>query len=89
MPFYKVYEEPSDISGNFNMVKSIGQIDKNTDGLVTRAVVTLGAGDRRVAGGLIDLNGPLREFRTVRDLEKEFEDLHVADVEGQGMVVAN
>jgi hypothetical protein len=49
------------------------------DGVVTPAVVTLGAGDGRVVGGLIDLNGPLREFRTVRDLEKEFENLHVVD----------
>jgi ubiquitin len=79
MPFYKVYEEPSGISGDFEMIRSIGQIDEDMDGVVTPAVVTLGAGDGRVVGGLVDLNGPLREFRTVRDLEKEFENLHVVD----------
>jgi hypothetical protein len=80
MPFYKVYEEPSGVSGDFGKVKSVGQIDNNTDEVVTPTVVTLGAGDGRITGGLIDPDGPLREFRTLRDLEMELENLHFADL---------
>lgn len=83
LPFFKMYEEPSGISGDFSMVKSVGEIDGTEDKSVKPDVVVLGHGDGRKTGtayvGLVNPNGPLRAFRTMADLEKEFENVHVAN----------
>jgi hypothetical protein len=73
-PFFKMYEEPTGVAGDFSKVKSVAEIDQRTDGPVVPRVVDLGHGDGRVKGevnvGLANPNGPLRSFRTVADLEK-------------------
>jgi hypothetical protein len=83
-PFFKIYGEPSGISGDFSMVKSVGQIDKKWDKNVTPKVVTLGAGNGRLDSttlpvGLTNPNGPLREFRIIRDLDEAYSNYRVAD----------
>jgi hypothetical protein len=79
-PFFDIYEEPSGVSGDFSMVKSVGQIDKNQDDEITPGVVTLGAGGSTTLPiRLTNPNGPLCEFRTVRDLRKEYSSYHVAN----------
>ncbi|KAF2031589.1 hypothetical protein EK21DRAFT_99541 [Setomelanomma holmii] len=83
LPFVKLYEEPSGISGDFSMVKSIGEIEGKADNKVEPKVLHIGGGDTRESAvtapvGLINPNGPLREFRTKGDLEKEYDGYHVA-----------
>lgn len=85
LPFFKMYEEPSGISGTFGLVKSVGQIDNIKEEHVEPDVVVLGGGDGhkgKSAGvgtvGLTNPNGPMREFRTARDLKKEYSGYHVA-----------
>ena len=41
LPFYAMYEEPSGVSGDFSMVKSVAQIDGVKDGMVKPAVKRL------------------------------------------------
>jgi hypothetical protein len=72
-PFFKMYEEPSGISGNFGAVKSIAEIDKKKEDTVNPEIVSISS-----RGGLLNPLGPLREFRTVRDLKREYENCHVA-----------
>jgi len=47
-----MYEELSSVSGDFDAVKSIGQIDKKKDKEVIPTTVAIGAGDGSV--GAID-----------------------------------
>lgn len=82
-PFFKMYEEPSGISRDFSLVKSVGEIDGIEDEVVKPNTVIIGqrGGRNRTAPatGLVNPNGPLREFRTMRDLEEEFGNVNVAD----------
>lgn len=78
-PFFDMYEEPSGISGDFGKVESIGQIDKKNDGVVTPKVVKIGTQAAQVPVGLTNPNGPLRDFRTVGDLEREYGEYHVVE----------
>ena len=78
LPFFKMYEELSGISGNFNMVKSVAEIDENVQDGVTPKVVDIGSTVEQAPVDLVNPNGPLRDFRTVRDLEKELKGYHVA-----------
>jgi len=79
-PFFKVYEEPSGISGDFSLVKSVGEIDNTVDKAVEPDTVVLGQGDGRknTPTGLANPMGPLKELRTARDL-KEYDGYHVAN----------
>jgi len=77
-PFFKISEEPSGISGNFSMVKSVGQIDGKKDENITPKVVEIGTQAAQVSVGLTNPNGPLREFRTVGDLNMEHKGRHFA-----------
>lgn len=70
----KLYEEPSAIHGNFDKVKSIAQIDEDEDMEVKPRTVAI----NRPPVGLAKPHGPLREFRTVADLKKQLEQVHVA-----------
>jgi hypothetical protein len=72
-PFFKMYEEPSGIFGNFSAVKSIAELDKKEEDTVKPKTVPISS-----SVGLINPYGPLREFRTVRDLKREYESYHVA-----------
>ncbi|KAF2128768.1 integral membrane protein [Dothidotthia symphoricarpi CBS 119687] len=85
LPFFKMYEEPSGISGDFGLVKSVAQIDETEEEEVKPNVIFIGHGDGRKADsdpvptvGLTNPNGPLREFRTLCDLVKEYGGYHVA-----------
>ncbi|KAF2865627.1 integral membrane protein [Massariosphaeria phaeospora] len=84
LPFYSFYEEPSGIYGDFSMVKSVAQIDGEEEEHVKPKVVQLRHGNSRNTGavpvqvGLTNPNGPLREFRTIHDLEKQLSGYHVA-----------
>ncbi|TKX20298.1 putative ubiquitin family protein-2 [Elsinoe australis] len=71
-PFFKVYEEPSGITGKFGGVKSIGQIDGIMDGHVVPNTVALGTGDSRrkkdiTQVSLLNPLGPLLSFRPRRN----------------------
>jgi hypothetical protein len=85
-PFFKMYEEPSGISGDFSLVKSVGEIDNIKDKVVKPNTVVIGhrGGHERAAPpppatGLANPNGPLREFRTVHHLKREYSGYHVAN----------
>jgi hypothetical protein len=73
-PFFKLYEELSSISGNFSQVKSVAEIDGKPENVVTPRVVGIGS---QVPIGLVNPNGPLREFRTAKDLKREYDGYHV------------
>jgi hypothetical protein len=64
LPFFRMYEEPSG-----GPVKSIARIDKKGEEDIRPKLVPI---------GLINPLGPLREFRTVRDLKKVYSGYHVA-----------
>ncbi|KZM25153.1 uncharacterized protein EKO05_0008478 [Ascochyta rabiei] len=74
LPFFKMYEELSSIYGNFADVKSVAQIDDEQDVEVKPTTVAIGG--RPV--GLANPGGPLREFRTLADLKKQLESVHIA-----------
>jgi hypothetical protein len=67
-------EELSGISGNFSQVKSVAEIDGKTEDLVTPRVVGIGS---QVPVGLVNPKGPLRDFRTAKDLKREYDGYHV------------
>jgi len=81
LPFFDMYEEQSNVSGDFDKVKSIGQIDKTKDNTVKPRLVAIKAPPayenlRTMVDdpdGLLDPVGPLREFRTVTDLRSDVE----------------
>ncbi|KAF7448574.1 integral membrane protein [Pyrenophora tritici-repentis] len=77
LPFYDLYEEQSGISGDFSMIKSIGQIDHKEDDTATPKIVKIGEQATQLRVGLTNPNGPLRGFRTASDLKKEYEGFHV------------
>lgn len=71
-PFFKMYEESSGISGDFGAVKSVAEIDKKAEASVNPSLVNITS---RV--GLTNPWGPLRPFRTVKDLKDEYSGYHV------------
>ncbi|KAH3971319.1 hypothetical protein HBH70_016400 [Parastagonospora nodorum] len=73
LPFFKMYEEPSGIHGNFSAVKSVAAIDKTKEKGVDPRTVRISS-----SVGIINPNGPLSRFRTARDLEKKYSGYHVA-----------
>lgn len=73
-PFFKMYEEPSGIYGNFGAVKSIAEIEKTQEGaIVPTRIVPISS-----SLGLANPNGSLRKFRTAGELLKEYGGYHVA-----------
>ncbi|KAF1952077.1 integral membrane protein [Byssothecium circinans] len=76
-PFFNLYEEPSGVSGEFSIVKSVAEMTGIKEEYVEPEVVSIGR-SRAAVEGLINSNGPLRAFRTVSDLEKEHSGYHVA-----------
>lgn len=78
LPFYKLCEEPSGIFGDFSLVKSIAQINGEMEQIVTPDTVEISSMTAQRPVGLTNPNGPLRELRTLRDLMREFERLHIS-----------
>ncbi|ORY15386.1 hypothetical protein BCR34DRAFT_598373 [Clohesyomyces aquaticus] len=88
LPFFSMCEEPSGISGSatFAGMKSVLQLEKFEDEKIKPAVIPLTSNKAPIpAVGLTNPNGPLREFRTVADLEKQFASYNTAvtDLEKQ------
>lgn len=92
-PFFSIYEESSDVHGNFSKVKSVAELDGKTDAIVKPHVVQLAASGRRATqeyeelkkivedeSGLLDPAGPLTTFRTVEDLRKEVKEMSIAKI---------
>jgi hypothetical protein len=82
-PFFKMYEEPSGVSGDFSKVKSVAEIEKRSDAKVVPRVVKPGGHKmvkRGVDIGVANPYGPLRPFRTVADLEEEMAKCDISDV---------
>ncbi|KAF2118753.1 integral membrane protein [Lophiotrema nucula] len=85
LPFFKLYEEPSGISGDFSLVKSVAQIDGVKNEEVKPKVKAISKKRDRdgnlaasKSAGITNAKGMLREFRNLTDLEKEFENYQVA-----------
>ncbi|KAH6642766.1 integral membrane protein [Boeremia exigua] len=74
LPFFKLYEEPSAVHGNFASVKSIAQIDQSEDAHVTPRTVDI----NKAPVGIINPHGPLRPFRTAADLKNELQSVNSA-----------
>lgn len=84
LPFFDMYEEQSNVRGDFSSVKSIGEIDKKKDDVVKPRLITIRSAGRQASpaymnlktmvddpDGLLDPIGPLREFRTITDLQED------------------
>jgi len=83
-PFFKMWEEPSATSGDFDVVKTVSELDGQSDTFIEppRLVHLDATGTRVVVGsdlceatavvddpdGLLDPSGPLRPVRTRHDL---------------------
>jgi len=77
MPFFKLYEEPNDVYGLLSGVLSVAQIEDDKDEEVEPNTVEINSPE--VSVGLTNPNGPLREFRTVAELEKQMARVHIAE----------
>jgi hypothetical protein len=72
-PFFKMYEEPTGVHGDFSKVKSLATLNKDSE-----ATVWLTNAPIKHPTRVSNPNGPLRPFRTVRDLMEEYSGYHVA-----------
>jgi hypothetical protein len=75
-PYYKMYEEPSGIHGNFELVKSVGQIAGrvgNKAGAEAPRTVNIGEDQK-----IVNPQGPLQVLHSVSALEAALEDYHIA-----------
>ncbi|KAF1918063.1 hypothetical protein BDU57DRAFT_586584 [Ampelomyces quisqualis] len=72
LPFYKKYEEPSGISADFCAGKSVAEVETIKEETAVPRTVTLRS--RQITNP----NGPLRAFRTVRNLKDKLGGNHVA-----------
>lgn len=77
LPFFKLYEEPSTVHGNFDQVLSVAQMDEQEEEKVEPMTIAIGKKEEGV--GLVNPEGPKLPFRTARDLSEEVERVHVVD----------
>ncbi|KAF1979228.1 hypothetical protein BU23DRAFT_563445 [Bimuria novae-zelandiae CBS 107.79] len=72
MPFFKMYEEPSGVCGDFGAVKSVAQLDGVEKVVVEPRVVEIYKNYALVLRftGLVNPMGPMLPFRTKNDLKK-------------------
>lgn len=73
-PFFKHYEEPSEVHENFAQVKFVAEIENRTEEHVSPKIVpTFDAGTNTVIApvGLMNPAGPLQPFRTAHCLDNE------------------
>lgn len=69
LPFFKLYEEPSNVHGAFNAVKSIAQIEGREEKNVKPRTIAINA--PRV--GLVNPLGPALPFRTLADMKAQLQ----------------
>lgn len=68
LPFFEIYEEPSNVHGQFDKVKSVARIKGEEDEDVKPRTV-----------GIVNPSGPLRPFRSVADLIADLRRKHTAN----------
>lgn len=76
-PFFTIYEEPSDVEGNFSNIKSVGQIDKFVDPDVEpklKKVIDFTVNNQQ---SKLDSSGG--RFWNTRDSREEFRDVSVLE----------
>ncbi|CAJ2509103.1 Uu.00g141290.m01.CDS01 [Anthostomella pinea] len=85
-PFFRMYEEPTDVSGRFGAVRSVntldidrGLVDDDESSVKPRIVDLRNPGRVDLSTvedphGLVDPAGPLLDFRPLAELEQELED---------------
>jgi hypothetical protein len=73
-PFFEMFEEPSSVHGDFGGVKSVAQLGAFKENVVQPRVLRM----LPRAVGLVNPQGPMQKFRTVKDLENEYGGYHVA-----------
>ena len=69
LPFFKLYEEPSNVHGAFDAVKSVAQIEGREEANVKPRTIAISA--PRV--GLVNPLGPALPFRTLADMKAQLE----------------
>jgi hypothetical protein len=79
LPFYSLYEEPSSVAGDFEDIKSIGQLDGIVEPSVkaTSVVAIPGRVDGNGLDDFYDASGPLNPFLSVRELEEMIRNLGI------------
>lgn len=82
LPFFFMEEEPSGVSGDFDVVKSIAEIEGEAEEKIHSKMKAPADGRRRTIPDrqvpLANPAGPLRKFRTCAELEKQFSKINVA-----------
>ncbi|KIV87468.1 hypothetical protein PV11_03011 [Exophiala sideris] len=96
LPFFKLHEEQSDVHGSFEQVKSVGEIEGTQEQTVNVPVINI---NKATAANPSDDTmkdspdteptditnpaGPLQEFRSITEVEKDLQDLKLADSRGR------
>ncbi|KAF2178981.1 hypothetical protein K469DRAFT_754073 [Zopfia rhizophila CBS 207.26] len=83
-PFLAMYEEPRGICGDLSLVKSVAELNGVKEEEVHPSVVDISKKEKNCtpcfsSTGIANPDGPLQKFRTISDLEKEFNNYHIAD----------
>ena len=72
-----MYEEPTNVAGDFSMVRSVGQIDNEEETdlrprlvNITGRIISSSVGVRLRNVGFFNPNGPLAPFRSLAELEE-------------------
>ena len=73
-PFFKLYEEPTDVTGDFSLLQSVAKLDGvNEESLGPHKIVEINKPSEAEANcdELLNSAGPLTEFRSLKQLEEE------------------
>ena len=80
-PFFKLYEEPSDVKGDFSKVKSVAEIDNKDEEDIDVPIKTVKLNDSpaystdndlfSVSGNIVNPAGPFTKFRHISEIEAE------------------
>lgn len=95
LPFFELQEEASNIHGHFNNVKSVAEIDNIQEKTIDPTIIQLSTQSRLDSAyeetkkrvhdpdGLLDSQGPIRDFRTIGDMHKDLARSKFTLFEGQ------
>jgi hypothetical protein len=75
-PFYHIYDEPSTIAGNFDGIKSVGEMDAIEEALCKPETSWIPGGfhlDKCISHDFFNPNGPASKFRSVAEIKKDIE----------------